>query len=105
MLIPKQTIIRAPRHLARLTTCPCSVPGCFRTPIHAHHDRLGTGGGMGMKPSDLNCVPFCYHHHAEGHQRGWRWFQAHYDLNLRAIAAWHAFHSRLLGLLPESRHA
>lgn len=38
------------------------------------HDRLGTGGGMGLKPSDEHCSPLCRDHHIEQHQRGAKTF-------------------------------
>lgn len=60
---------------------------------------------MGMKPSDSTALPLCFFHHAQGHQRGWLWFEGHYHLDLRAIAAWHAFYSRELGMLKPRRLA
>lgn len=54
--------------------------------MHAHHVRVGTGGGTGAKPSDRFCVPLCGAHHHEGHQKGWKTFEAKYHVDLRALA-------------------
>lgn len=105
MLLPKMTIIRCSRHLRRVASCGCAVPGCRLLPVHAHHDRRDGRGGMGMKPSDFFALPLCYYHHAEGHQHGWEWFEDIYALDLRAIAAWHAFVSRQMGMLKPRRLA
>lgn len=89
---------RSPRHLAWVRSRGCCVPGCNVGTIHAHHVR--TGAGTGMKPDDFWCVPACWMHHDQIHTLGQRRFEAHYRLNLRAIAVWLAFHSRALGILP-----
>lgn len=98
-----EKVAAAPLHEARLRDCGCLVRGCRREPIHLHHERRSTGGGMGMKPGPEWQIPLCWHHHAEGHQIGWRTWERRYDLDLRAIAMWLAFQSRCLGLLPPLR--
>lgn len=92
--------VRSARHLARVRLLPCCVPGCrvWRlSGCHAHHVR--TGAGTGIKPDDSLVIPACFEHHMEIHQRGALTFQWQYSINLRAIAAWHAFYSRCLGIL------
>jgi hypothetical protein len=39
-----------------------------------------------MKPSDRWCVPLCHPHHVEGHQTGWRTFEAKRQVDLRWLA-------------------
>lgn len=36
--------------------------------------RIGTGGGMGLKPGDNFTVPLCFGCHSEQHRRGERSF-------------------------------
>lgn len=43
---------------------------CFVTRSHAHHVRMGGGGGMGIKPSDFRCVPLTDYEHRRLHQMG-----------------------------------
>jgi hypothetical protein len=74
-----------PAHLAWIRTLPCSVPGCRVTPCHAHHVRAGNTGGTGMKPPDRCAVPLCPMHHGEGHQTGWKTFEAKYRVDLAQI--------------------
>lgn len=96
----KAVVVSAPKHEDRLRGCGCLVPGCRREPIHLHHERRGTGGGMGRKPGPQWLLPLCWEHHAEGHQIGWRTWERRYGLNLYVCACWLAFHSRALGILP-----
>lgn len=51
---------------------PCVVTGMMGETIVAHHVRVGTGGGMGLKPSDYFCVPLDSHQHMLLHQIGER---------------------------------
>lgn len=55
-------------HLAFIRSLPCCR--CGRSPSQAAHVRMGTGGGMGMKPDDRYTVPLCADHHREQHQVG-----------------------------------
>ena len=49
---------RSPGHLAFIRCLPCV--GCGRSaPSESAHIRIGTDGGMGLKPSDRYCVPLC----------------------------------------------
>ena len=38
--------------------------------VQAHHIRLGTDGGIGLKPSDYYTIPLCVTHHKEVHDKG-----------------------------------
>lgn len=93
----KQQRVRNPAHLAWVRTKRCCVSGCWREPIHAHHDRHGAGAGV--KPDDFQCVPLCWYHHEQGHRIGWRTWEQLHGLDLSVIAAWLAFQSRCLGIL------
>ena len=61
---------RAPGHRALVRTRECSVPGCRQGPVETAHVRLGTDGGMGLKPSDFWCISLCHAHHEEQHKIG-----------------------------------
>lgn len=37
---------------------------------HAHHVRMDSHAGTGVKPSDYLVVPLCHTHHSELHQHG-----------------------------------
>lgn len=76
---------RCPRHLAWIRTLPCAIPGC-RSKAQAAHVRMGTGGGMGMKPPDRWSIPLCCVHHYEQHRTGHKAFDAKYGIDLREIA-------------------
>jgi hypothetical protein len=76
-----------PAYLAWVRSLPCAVPGCRSAPPqHAHHVRVATGGGTGMKPPDRWATPLCGEHHAEGHKIGWRTFEARHGVDLRALS-------------------
>lgn len=75
------------KHLAWLRTLGCCIDdGACSGPIHAHHVRQGTGGGMGKKPGSEWCVPICAAHHMRGHQVGWRTFEVEHVVDLLAMA-------------------
>lgn len=38
--------------------------------MHAHHVRLGSNSGIGLKPSDYRALPLCSFCHDELHQHG-----------------------------------
>ena len=85
-----------PEHLNWIRTLPCLVAcqgvlerrgGRCGTVIHAHHVRLGTGGGTGMKPADRWTVPLCPRHHLELHNHGALTFNRVHGLDLRGLAA------------------
>jgi hypothetical protein len=56
---------------------------------------------MGMKPDDRWTVPLCSRHHGEGHQSGWRTFEAKYGVDLRRQAERLAALSPALTGVPE----
>ena len=54
--------------------------------IEAHHVRLGTDGGVGMKPSDHWTVPLCGTAHRSLHDKGQVSFEKLHDIDLKEIA-------------------
>lgn len=50
------------RFVAGLVCCACGAAGC-----QAAHIRHNTGGGMGLKPSDVWVVPLCPRCHGVQH--------------------------------------
>jgi hypothetical protein len=76
-----------PKHRAWIRTLKCLVhgPDC-RGVLDPHHVRLGTDGGMGLRPHDKWCVPLCRHHHDLGDRIGWRSFERLHNVNLRSEA-------------------
>jgi len=77
---------RSPGHRAWVRGHECSVPGCSGRPIECAHVRSGTGGGMGVKPSDRWCVSLCRDHHSRQHQIGERAFEREFGIGLIEIA-------------------
>lgn len=68
----KVKTIRSNPHLAFIRTLPCCMCGYGES--QAAHLRIGTGGGMGMKPGDNFTVPLCFTCHARQHREGERTF-------------------------------
>jgi hypothetical protein len=54
--------------------------------VQAHHVRTAANAGTGLKPPDTAAVPLCDQHHYEGHQIGWRTFEARYRVDLAGEA-------------------
>lgn len=77
---------RSPGHCNFVRGHECSVPGCQDRPIEVAHVRTGTGGGMGVKPSDRWTISLCKAHHAEQHQIGEATFEIIYGLDMKALA-------------------
>lgn len=80
---------RSPGHCNFVRSHECIVPGCTRRPIEVAHVRRGTGGGVGLKPSDRWTVSMCggpAGHHAEQHRIGEASFEAKYGVDLKALA-------------------
>ena len=73
-------------HRAWVVKHKCSVPACDQLPIECAHVRRGTGGGMGLKPSDAWCVSLRCQHHAEQHRIGEIAFEKRYGVELVALA-------------------
>lgn len=98
--------LRSKRHLDRLKTLPCSIPGCKGQPVDPHHVTFAQPSAKGLKVSDEFTVPLCHwrHHdprsmasvHFVGNEREW-W--ARHGLDPIAIAEHHATVSRALGIL------
>lgn len=76
------------KHLAWVRGLECCVPGC-RTGarVDPHHIRTAANAGTGLKPPDRCCAPCCRVHHDEGDRIGWLTFQAKYQIDLSAEAA------------------
>lgn len=64
---------RSPGHRAWVRRHACSYCGSTAA-IECAHVRLGTGGGMSMKPADRWCVSLCHDCHARQHRMGERSF-------------------------------
>lgn len=77
---------RSLAHAAFVRDHNCIVQDCTGRPIQAHHVRLGTDCGMGLKPSDRWLVPLCKSHHGGLHQHGETEFQSVHRLNLKEWA-------------------
>lgn len=76
----RSTRWRSQAHLSFVRSHHCAVPGCMGMPIEAAHVRLGSGAGMGEKPSDFFATPLCKHHHTQQHTIGERTFWDNYHL-------------------------
>lgn len=77
---------RCPEHLAWIRTLPCCAYPCGAQDVQAHHVRVRSRGGTGVKPGDEWTIPLCNEHHREGHDHGWRTFETKYAIDLREIA-------------------
>ena len=54
--------------------------------VEAAHVRIGTDGGMGVKPSDIYTIPLCHYHHDQQHRLGERSFEAQHKISMLRIA-------------------
>lgn len=52
--------------------------------------RTAANAGIGIKTDDRATVPLCRAHHEEGHQHGWRTFEAKHGIDLARLAAVYA---------------
>lgn len=77
---------RFPSHCAWVRGFECSVPGCEEIPIEAAHVRVGTGGGMGIKPHDKWVIPLCRDHHSEQHRIGEPTFERTHGVDMKKVA-------------------
>ncbi len=75
-----------PAHRAWVRRHLCSVPECLQLPIECAHIRIGTDGGMALKPSDRWIISLCRVHHAEQHRLGEDAFSKRYDLDMLNLA-------------------
>ena len=69
----RETRFRSQKHLRHVRSFACCVCDSDEQP-EAAHVRLGSDGGMGMKPSDYYCVPLCRLHHGIQHHVGEKTF-------------------------------
>jgi hypothetical protein len=60
---------RCPAHRKFIRSLPCMACGSA-PPSQCAHVRIGTDGGMGLKPSDRFSVPLCGACHAKQHRVG-----------------------------------
>ena len=76
MLIPKNKYIRDVKHRRFIASLPCLIYGT--TDVQCAHIRHGNPCGMGIKPSDMFCVPLSVRAHTEQHDTSevefWREF-------------------------------
>ena len=72
-----KTLIRNKKHLKFIRELECVF--CASPFVQAAHLRIGTDGGMGLKPSDHWVTPLCHAHHSKQHQIGERTFWKGYD--------------------------
>lgn len=76
---------RCPAHRAFVRRHACSACGS-QTAIECAHVRTGTGGGMGVKPSDRWCISLCKDCHQDQHRIGESAFAKRWKVNLRDMA-------------------
>lgn len=88
--LPRVDKRRVPRvcaaHRRWVRSHHCCVPECRRAPIECAHVRSGTGGGVGLKPSDRWVISLCRFHHQEQHELGETRFEARHGISLRDLA-------------------
>jgi len=65
----KPNLHRRVQHLAFLRQLPCLACG-KAAPSEAAHVRIGTDGGVGVKPGDRYALPLCAACHAKQHRIG-----------------------------------
>lgn len=89
---------RCPAHLQWVRGFEC----CGRdgpTPcdgaIEAHHVRLGSYAGLGIKPADDRAIPLCHSHHMLLDSPGWSEarFYREYDIPIDQVLWWFVSHS------------
>lgn len=86
---------RCPAHLQFIRGHYCAVAGCLGHPIEAHHVRLGSHAGLGIKPSDERAIPLCHPHHMQLDSPGWSEarFYAEHKIDTEKLIAWFISHS------------
>lgn len=74
------------KFVAGFACCGCGTFGTDDNPVEAAHLRIGTGGGMGLKPSDRWVLSLCHRcHSGEQHQKGERSFWERRDVDPKAL--------------------
>lgn len=76
---------RSPAHRAWVRGHACSACGS-QSGIECAHVRIGTDGGVGIKPSDRWCISLCKNCHAQQHMIGETSFSAVWKINMKALA-------------------
>ena len=60
---------RSERYRQWIRSLPCLI--CGTQPAgHAHHEQQEGNGVMGDKCGDDRCLPLCWHHHRNRHDKG-----------------------------------
>lgn len=98
MSFQKKKTYRSKKYMdfVKILECCVSSP-CFEViERHPHHTETG---GIGMKGSDLSCIPLCGFHHDEIHRGGKETFQYKYaiDIKDKVVEANHAYIQYLEG--------
>jgi len=75
---------RSQKHCNFVRSHACSVCGSD-VAIEVAHVRLGSGAGMGQKPSDWHAVSLCKLCHAKQHTIGERTFWAQSGVNIEVL--------------------
>jgi hypothetical protein len=86
----RETRFRSQRHLSHVRGHACVVCDAS-APIEAAHVRMGSGAGMGQKPSDYLAVPLCKPCHQLQHTMGeesfWHAFKTQTGNTVHAVMA------------------
>jgi len=78
---PKTKAWRDKKYLEYVRQQPCVVCGHTEN-IHAHHIRLASNSGTGMRPGDLWALSLCHLHHLEYHQLGKETFYERHGIDI-----------------------
>ncbi len=101
MEFSKHKNYRNSKYLNWLRSQPCLVSG--EKGECAHHVRLGTNGGKGLKPSDYFCIPLLMEYHTAGknalHMIGEQTFFRRYNIDINKV-----FISLLQSFLKDQYH-
>jgi len=76
---------RSPAHRAWIRGHARSACGATAG-IECAHVRIGTDGGMGIKPSDVWCISLCRDCHNEQHMLGEPSFEEKHGIDMKALA-------------------
>jgi hypothetical protein len=90
MGLREQPQVRCPSHLSWIRGHCCAIEGkpghTCGGKIEAAHVRIGTDGGMGVKPSDFYTIPLCAEGHALQHAIGEPAFERAFKISMLNIA-------------------
>ena len=81
----KPQTYRNSKYMQFIRELPCCV--CGRMPSDPHHFKEKGKGGLGLKSSDLQCIPLCRGHHQSGESPGmsWKAFQEKHAVDFNII--------------------